>query len=397
MASLSEEIQRLSELFASGALSKEEFKAAKEVTIKSYTPLAATAPLLGEVGRSREEAEVHTPFPNVNISEFGEDAAGQPQREKAYTVLETILRNLLQFPGEEKYRRLRLSNPVLHSQLFSVPGAMGFLQSIGFARCASDDGDGDEWLRLPGMPCRPFLEEGLRAIHFLRTRSREVVARNQDFLRLRRTLSLEVRRERCEKAKAVGELRSYIVSEFCSDDAGDGLYSSQINLDKLETILTNVLRCPSEAKYRRLRLGNPAVYAAVLQQRGGMEVLAECAGGEMVEEAGEAFLLLREGTVTEGKLRCALQAVHAARLAVREVQEKTEQRVREEARAAVRSQARLEREMELRRHCPQHNSEGAELCEGIQRVGGRRVPVAEALRFLMGKGRAEEGGREEED
>ncbi|PWU98481.1 hypothetical protein C4B63_12g211 [Trypanosoma cruzi] len=86
MSSLSEEIQRLSELFASGALSKEEFKAAKEVTIKSYTPLAATAPLLGEVGRSREEAEVHTPFPNVNISEFGEDAAGQPQRER-HTLL----------------------------------------------------------------------------------------------------------------------------------------------------------------------------------------------------------------------------------------------------------------------------------------------------------------------
>ncbi|RNF15223.1 uncharacterized protein Tco025E_05669 [Trypanosoma conorhini] len=384
MASLSEEIRRLSELFASGLLSEEEFRAAKDVTIKSYAPPAAAAPQVDEVGEHGWEAEAHTRFPHVNISEFGGEFAGQAQREKAYAVLETILRNLIQFPDEEKYRRLRLSNAVLHSQLFSVPGVMGFLQSVGFARRSSDVAEEGDSLQLPGPPGLPLLEEGLGAVAFLRSRDREALARNRDCMRLRRSLGLELRRERCEKAKAVGELRSYIEREFCSDDGGDGLYSSQVNLEKLETILANVLRCPAEAKYRRLRLSNPAVCAAVLQQRGGLEVLVECAGGEVVEEGGEEFLLLREGAVTEAKLRCALQAVAGARAAVREMQAGMDRQAREEAREAVRREARRE----LRRRCPPQCPGRAG--EGAGTQPGRRVRVAEALRYLMGKGGAEE-------
>ncbi|ESL11208.1 hypothetical protein TRSC58_01048 [Trypanosoma rangeli SC58] len=388
MASLSEEIRRLSELFANGVLSEEEFAAAKEATIKNYAPLAAAAPQVGKEGGEGQGAEAHACFIRVNIAGFSDDFAGQAQRNKAYTVLEAILRNLLRFPEEEKYRRLRLSNAALHSQLFPVPGAMGFLQSIGFARHSPDGGEGGDWLQLPEAPSRPLLDEGLGAIAFLRRRDQGAAARNRDCTRLRRSLGLEVRRERWEKAKAVGELRSHIEREFCHDDCGDGLYSSQASLEKLETILANALRFPAEAKYRRLRLSNPAVSAAVLRQRGGLEVLVGCAGGTVEEEGGEAFLLLREGVATEGRLRCALQAVEGARAAVREVQREAGRRAREEAREEVRREA----QRELRQRCPRPAQEGPG--EGAGAPGetrrGRRIPVAEALRHLMGQKKAEE-------
>ncbi|RNE98730.1 hypothetical protein TraAM80_08580 [Trypanosoma rangeli] len=388
MASLSEEIRRLSELFSNGVLSEEEFRAAKEATIKNYASLATAAPQVGKEGEEGQGAEAHARFLRVNISGFSDDFAGQAQRNKAYTLLEAILRNLLQFPEEERYRRLRLSNAALRSQLFPVPGVMGFLQSIGFARRSPDGGEGGDCLQLPEAPSRPLLDEGLGAIAFLRLRDGEAVARNKDCARLRRSLGLEVRRERWEKAKAVGELRSHIEREFCCDDCGDGLYSSQASLEKLETILTNALRYPAEAKYRRLRLSNPAVCAAVLRQRGGLEVLVGCAGGVVEEEEGESFLLLREGAATEGKLRCALQAVEGARAAVREAQREAGRRTREEAMEEVRREARRE----LRQCCPPPAPEGPGV--GARAPGearrGRRIPVAEALRHLMGQRGAEE-------
>lgn len=403
MASLSEELLRLSELFACGTLTEEEFKAAKEVTIKQYTstrfsPAIATAPSRSEeVRRDLEEgAEAHVSFSQIDISGFGDDIAGLSQREEAYNVLETIVRNLQLFPNEQKYRQLRLGNPTLQSRLFSVSGVMEFLKSMGFVVVEDCGGDGG-WVQLPNAPRRAVLDEALNAICHLRRRDQDVQSRTRDYMRLRRNFTLDMRREKCEKARVVGELRSYIVQEFCLDDAGDGFYSSLSSLEKLGTILTNVLRFPAEAKYRKLRLSNRTVHAAVLQQRGGLELVLECAGGEVVEEAGEAFLLLREGAATEGKLRGALQVVEEARAAVQEAREKMNQQAHEEAQKAMRIETRRARAEEMRRLGLQRGA-GAP-AEGLSHQNGegerpqRRVPVAEAVRILLGK----KGCEEDED
>ncbi|KAH9599783.1 PUB domain [Trypanosoma melophagium] len=392
MSSLSEEILKLSELFTNGILSDDEFKAAKEAAIKRYT--VPSAPL-------SEDVKEQVPFSHVNISEFDEDTAGQSNREKAYGLIETILRNLQLYPTEQKYRRLRLRNPTLQSQLFSVPGTMTFLGSLGFV-VERDEEKGEENMWLPEVPQKNFLNEALDAINFLRSRDREAQTHTRDYMRLRQNLSLAVRRERWERAKAVGELRAYIVQEFCADDAGDGLHTSASNLEKLLGVLTNILNNPTEGKYRKLRLSNNTVYRAVVQQRGGLELLLECAGAELVEEAGETYLVFRENAATQAGLESALRTLEDSQRAVQQAREDASRREREEALEMMRKEMRLARQQEGLQHSrvAKEGSEGK--LEHPDGDGGhpprRRVPIAEAVRHLMGRvGASERYGEQEEE
>ncbi|KEG05499.1 hypothetical protein DQ04_21271000 [Trypanosoma grayi] len=393
MSSLSEELLKLAGLFERGILSEGEFKAAKEAAIKSYAPTAptTTTSTTDRTRDSREEVGDDAPFLHVNVSAFSDDFAGQSKREKVYSVLETILRNLQQFPSEPKYRQLRLSNPVLQSQLFSVPGAMEFLNSVGFEVETGNNG-GDEWMRLPEGPSRKLIEEALGAIRFLRCRDQDAQAQTRDNIRLREGLILEVRRERCERAKAVGELPSYIAQEFCSDDAGDGLSTSASNLERLHGVLANLLNHPGEAKYRKLRISNRAVYRAVLQQRGGLELLVDCAGGELLEDSGEAFLVFPEVAANEGKIKCALRVLEGARSALQAAREKISQSELEEAREAMRGELRRARQEEGRRRLAEQKEDGGHSAPDATEGPRRRVPIAEAVRYLMGRAGVPEVG-----
>ncbi|ORC88516.1 uncharacterized protein TM35_000161540 [Trypanosoma theileri] len=399
MSSLSEEILKLSELFTNGILSPEEFKAAKEAAIKRYNlPSASPAE---DVKDHVKEVKQHIPFSRINISEFDEDAAGQANREKAYGLMETILRNLQFHPMEQKYRRLRLGNPVLQSQLFSVPGTMTFLGSLGFI-VERDEEKREENMWLPDVPQKNLLNEALEAINFLRNRDREAQTHTRDYMRLRQNLSLAVRRERWERAKAVGELRTYIAQEFCADDAGDGLHTSASNLEKLDSILRNILHHPTEGKYRKLRLCNKSVYRAVVQQRGGLELLLECAGAELEEEGGgEAYLVFREGAVTQAELESALRTLEDSQRAVQQAREDASRREREEALELMRKEMRRARQQEglqVRRGTKEGSQGGGpEHPEEEGHQSRRRVPIAEAVRYLMGKGDAcEKYGKDEE-
>ncbi|CCD11761.1 unnamed protein product, partial [Trypanosoma congolense IL3000] len=320
----------------------------------------------------------------------------------AYDILETIVRNILRFSEEQKYRRLRRSNERLQSQLFSVPGAIEFLDSLGFVNSEGEAGNPEgECLVLPKTASRELLDQGLEAINFLRCRDREGSGRAPNYLRMRQALRLEVRRERCEKAKAVGELHSYICQEFSADDAGDGLYTSLTNIDTLHTILTNIISHPNEEKYRRLRLGNNAVYKCVLQQRGALELLLECAGGELVEESGEktALLFPREAGVSEDRLRYALRVLEEVKNAVHTVKEEIRHREYEEAKKAMRSEVLYTKMLESRQPCHGNNTECHQALGSAERDEsqaaeeekkkhprkGQRIPIKEAVRILMGK------------
>ena len=43
--------------------------------------------------------------------------------------------------------------------------------------------------------------------------------------------------------------------------------------ETLQKILLNILRNPTEAKYRKVRLGNPRIQATVVEVDGGLELL----------------------------------------------------------------------------------------------------------------------------
>jgi len=56
------------------------------------------------------------------------------QNEEALKTLISILNNIANHPMEEKYRSIRTTNPAIEKRLGSVPGALAFLQGIGFER-----------------------------------------------------------------------------------------------------------------------------------------------------------------------------------------------------------------------------------------------------------------------
>ncbi|CBH17598.1 hypothetical protein, conserved [Trypanosoma brucei gambiense DAL972] len=400
MSSLSGELLQLIDLFKSGALTEEEFKAAKDITIKRHGQ-----PIETEQCRGPQPPQTAPPRQVADISGFGEDVIGRLQRQCAYDILETVVRNLRQFPNEARYRRLRCNNSKLQSQLFCVPGATTFLASLGFV--ASDDETdcpGDECLVLPHAPQQQLLDQALQAISYLRRREEDARANEPNYVQLRQNLRLEVRRERCEKAKAVGELRSYIAQEFSADDAGDGLYTSASNIETLRTALTNMILHPMEEKYRRLRLRNRVVYKSVVQQRGALELLVEYAGGKLVEESGESALVFRdESGATERELQYALRVLDEVEASVRAAREELRQRDYEEARRAMRAELLNARRMgeQQKRQC--ENEEARQVSDATKREGegapqlqGHRVPLKEAVKILMGKGGDSRFGYREE-
>lgn len=69
-----------------------------------------------------------------------------PKRRKAAVALLTkLMENIEKHPGDAKYKKLRLSNKRLESNLFSVDGGVAALLAVGFHE--TDVGD-DEVVRM---------------------------------------------------------------------------------------------------------------------------------------------------------------------------------------------------------------------------------------------------------
>ena len=76
---------------------------------------------------------------------------GPAQFYDAHETLNKILDNVTANPGEDKYRRLKRSNPVLNMKVFSAKGSERFLQCVGFVE-QRDDKDGTVFvLRAEGV------------------------------------------------------------------------------------------------------------------------------------------------------------------------------------------------------------------------------------------------------
>ncbi len=76
---------------------------------------------------------------------------GPAQFYDAHETLNKILDNVTANPGEDKYRRLKRSNPVLNMKVFSAKGSERFLQCVGFVE-QRDEKDGTVFvLRAEGV------------------------------------------------------------------------------------------------------------------------------------------------------------------------------------------------------------------------------------------------------
>ncbi|CAG0894471.1 unnamed protein product [Darwinula stevensoni] len=77
--------------------------------------------------------------------------------EAAKETLITIVRNILHNSGDERYRRIRLSNPLVEGKLLPAAGALEFLFEIGFQ-------EEDDSLKYPANGDRTALQEFLDAL-----------------------------------------------------------------------------------------------------------------------------------------------------------------------------------------------------------------------------------------
>lgn len=70
----------------------------------------------------------------------------------ARTTLLSILGNLLRDPSNDKFRRLRLSNPAFQSRVASVHGGMELLAAAGFEVAAGEEEGGDAYFVIRSVP-----------------------------------------------------------------------------------------------------------------------------------------------------------------------------------------------------------------------------------------------------
>lgn len=84
------------------------------------------------------------------------------------------LTNIVDHPGEEKYRRIRLSNKILQERVLPLEGAAQFLEAAGFEQTDDcfvfpEDGDPEQLCVLrdalrTAEPVLPVLDRGLRVL-----------------------------------------------------------------------------------------------------------------------------------------------------------------------------------------------------------------------------------------
>lgn len=129
-----------------------------------------------------------------------------PNAATALTVIGKLTKNVAQNPTEEKYRKIRLSNPKIEETIVNVPGAMDLLIVMGWEYNVDEDAD---HLILPAKvklqfqrharPCDEFAEliQKEQEKQFMRkaTQPREVTASDKEKEALRAQMEAD-RKER---------------------------------------------------------------------------------------------------------------------------------------------------------------------------------------------------------
>lgn len=90
-----------------------------------------------------------------------------------------------------------------------------------------------------------------------------------------------------KEADGVRDQLQSCVSAYTSGKRSDG------SVEVLIRLLRNVVKEPENAKFRRIRMGNPKIKEAIADVPGGVELL-ECIGFELKEEGSEMWFVMEE-------------------------------------------------------------------------------------------------------
>ena len=373
MSSVADEIVKLHGLMQQGILTPEEFSAAKQALI-TRTGVAAPA------------AATSSPFPRssgaplqaVDTSLFEESHTGA--HLKAYNHLKKIIQNILKVPGDQRYRRLRFENPILQAELFSDPGAEPFLASLRFVyeSVKLPDGRCDDVILLSDDKLdEQMLKQALVVLEELEIRDAAAADAAVEFGKLRRSVGLEVRRERWTAAQRAGELEAFVTKEFLADTAGDLLFSSLDSLEVLLTISQNLVDSPSCAKFRALKLSNKRVRRAVCDQRGGLEFLVCVLGFELTSDSISLPFIAAVSADECERLAGGVAMITRIKDVVAAQRLVLLQEQREAAKRAAMD------ELEAARKEMKPKAASSEKPPGPS--SGKRVPIQEALQQLLGR------------
>jgi hypothetical protein len=373
--SVADEIMKLHQLMQQGILTAEEFHAAKQGVLQR----GAAAPVAASKDASPSAAlQTRDVSGRIDTSFFEESHTGA--HAQAYSHMKKIVQNILRAPGEPRFRRLRMENPTLQNELFSNPGSEPFLKSLGFVFESVVLAEGrTEDIMIMRDPTVD-LQAALSAVEALELRDAAAAEAAVALGKLRRSVGLEVRRERWVAAQAAGELEPYILKSFLADTAGDMLFSALESIDTLLDVTENILANPGEGKFRRLKLSNRRVRRAVFDQNGGLEYLVAVLGFEL---GTDSVALPSNSAALVGDEKERLEGGRSMLISLRNDVHQTRvnllARQREEAtRSALEEMAAARRQAAKKQ---QEDSSGVAHVAG----SGKRVPLQEALQQLLGR------------
>jgi len=130
---------------------KEKAAALFDAAVAKEKAAAAAGPSKATGLRDLRLAESSSSVPTLDEAVALLLKNGPAQFYDVHETLNKILDNVTANPGDDKYRRLKRSNPVLNMKVFSAKGSERFLQCVGFVE-QRDDKDGTVFvLRAEGV------------------------------------------------------------------------------------------------------------------------------------------------------------------------------------------------------------------------------------------------------
>jgi hypothetical protein len=323
-----------------------------------------------------------------------------------------VTANLLRPPYREpKFRRLRCANPTLAAELFSHPSALPVLcEVLEFEQRPQEDGEC--YLEVPPSTAGHIttLRSVAAALPELTKRDDIAAEAAKRFDAFRRSVAFETRMEKLSAVagsrnvtnttSAVSDdVRGFVVAALLWNETDAGIKTVSL----LRTIGRNISADPSNPKLRSLRVMSSVVRDSLLPSSGSVEFLLAVLGFGW----GPDGLLLRFADEDggshsdDGCMNTA--AAYELRWQVGQQLLNEAEHGLSEKRAAereLRRQAALEeRQAEKRRILDEQNAARRRAAAGSSgaaapdddgdspKVVGERIPIAEALRRILGKDR----------
>ena len=305
MPSLVEEITKLHQLHKDGILTIEEFTQAKHQLLAGPSAASAPAPQQQQQHTSQTSS---APVVVAADEEFF-DLSHVGAHASAYGLLKTIFTNIINEPQQEKFRRLKVTNERLAAGLFSNPGALPFLQKkVGFqfeketstieqnsnsssssssAPAVTIELDSKQFIVLPLSVTGSQVASALSYIEACEERDAKATREAGDLGLRKRSLLLDLRREKCASSLKAGELKAFLRNTFQHSEAHfgeEGLLRSIESVKLVKTILTNAATtfdtatAPITKNYRRVPLSNAKAVDLLIRRDGALELLIEMGG-----------------------------------------------------------------------------------------------------------------------